>query len=80
MENFAGSFLVGWWGSEEWFWTFEPFSKLKAIICKYWKSIKMKVSMTCAWKEYEVKIKMVQEQKLQLKMEFLVGYNMKIVI
>ena len=40
----------------------------------------MKVSMTCACKEYEIKIKMVQEQKLQLKMEFLVGYNMKIVI
>ena len=30
--------------------------------------------------EYEVKIKLVQVQWLQLKMKFLVGYNMKIVI
>ena len=28
----------------------------------------------------EVKIKMLQEQYLQLKMKFLLGYNMKIVI
>ena len=32
------------------------------------------------YKEYEVKIKMVQEQWLQLKMKFLLGYNMKTVI
>ena len=31
-------------------------------------------------KEYEIKIKMVQEQWLQLKMKYLLGYNMKIVI
>ena len=30
--------------------------------------------------EYEVKIKMVQEQWLQLKMKFLLVYNMKFVI
>ena len=28
----------------------------------------------------QVKIKMLQEQYLQLKMKFLLGYNMKIVI
>ena len=39
----------------------------------------MKVSITCVYKEYNVKIKMVQKQLLQLKM-FLLGYNMKIVI
>ena len=36
--------------------------------------------MTSVYKEYEIKTKMVQEQGLQLKMEILVGYNMKIVI
>ena len=36
--------------------------------------------MACVYKEYEVKIKMVQEQWLQLKMKFLLGYNMTIVI
>ena len=36
--------------------------------------------MTCVYEEYEVKIKMVQEQWLQLKIKFLLGYNIKIVI
>ena len=36
--------------------------------------------MACAYKEYEVKIKMVHEQWLHLKIHFLLGYNMKIVI
>ena len=36
--------------------------------------------MTFKCKQYEAKIKMVQEQWLQLKMKFLLGYNMKIVI
>ena len=35
--------------------------------------------MTCVWKEYEIKTKMVQEW-LQLKMLFLLGYNLKIFI
>ena len=34
--------------------------------------------MTCIYKEYEIKTKMMQKQWLQLKMEFLGGYNMKI--
>ena len=34
--------------------------------------------MICMYKEYEIKIKMVHEQWLQLKM-FLLGYSMKIV-
>ena len=42
--------------------------------------IKIKFSMTYVYKEYEGKIKMVQDQWLQLKMMFLLGYNMKIVI
>ena len=36
--------------------------------------------MTCVYKEYEGKIKVVQEQWLQLKMKYLLGYNMKTVI
>ena len=40
----------------------------------------IKISMTCVYKQYEVKTKMVQEQLLQVKMKFLLGYNMKIAI
>ena len=36
--------------------------------------------MTCVFKEYEIKTKMVHEQWLQIKMLFLFGYNLKIVI
>ena len=31
-------------------------------------------------KEYEIRTKMAEEQRLQLKMLFLLGYNVKIVI
>ena len=37
-------------------------SKLKTALFEYWTSIKTKISMTCVSKEYEIKIKMVQEQ------------------
>ena len=36
--------------------------------------------MTCVSKEYEVKTKMVHEQWLQLKMLFLLGYNLKMLL
>ena len=36
--------------------------------------------MAYVYEEYEAKIKMVLEQRLQLKMKLLLGYNMKIVI
>ena len=36
--------------------------------------------MTRVSKYYEAKIKNVQEQRLQLKMKFLLVYNMKVVI
>ena len=35
--------------------------------------------MTCVSKEYEIKTKIGQEQWLQLKMLFLLGYNLKLV-
>ena len=41
---------------------------------------KTKNSMACVFKYYEVKIKMVQKQRLQLKMKVLLDYNMKIVM
>ena len=48
---------------------------------KRWTSIKIiKIIMNCVYKEYEVKIKMVHEQWLQLKITFLLDYNIKIVI
>ena len=53
---------------------------MNKVFCKYQTSIKIKISMTCVYKEYEVKIKMAQEQLLQLKMKFLLGFNMKTVI
>ena len=36
--------------------------------------------MTCVSKEYKIKTKMEQEQLLQLKVLFLLGYNLKIVV
>ena len=44
--------------------------KAKKTFFENWTSIKIKISSTCVYEEYEVKIKMVQEQWLQLKMKF----------
>ena len=63
---------------EEGFWWFKPFSKLKTAFCDYWTSIKIKISMTCKSKEYEIKTKVV-EGWLLLKI-ILLGYNLKIFI
>ena len=60
--------------------TIQVFFKAKTSFCKYRTSIKIEISMTCVYKEYEVKIKMVQEQWLHLKMKFLLVYYMKIFI
>ena len=60
--------------------TIPTFLKVSNNINYYWASIKIKLRMTCVFKEYDIKIKMVQEQWLHLKMKFLLGYNMKIVI
>ena len=40
---------------------------------------KTKISATYVYKWYEVKMKIVHEQQLQLKMKFLVVYKMKVV-
>ena len=48
--------------------------------CEYWTSIKIKINMTCASKEYDIKTEMELEQRLQLKILFLLGYNLKIII
>ena len=50
--------------------------KQHSVNMQYW----FKSKLTCVHKEYEVKIKMVKVQWLQLKVKLLVGYNMKIVI
>ena len=60
--------------------TNQPFSKQKTAFCECWTSIKIKINMTCVSKEYESKTIIVHEQWLQLKMLFLLGYNLKIVI
>ena len=43
-----GYFFTGWREpEEEWFWWFEPFSKLKIAFCEYGTSIKIKINMAC---------------------------------
>ena len=69
MGNFQ---FTWWWKPEKWFWPFKPFSRPKATFCKYWTLIKIKIGLTCAYKVYEVKIKMVHVQWLQPKTNFLV--------
>ena len=58
----------------------DPFSKLKTAFCEYWTSIEIKINMTQVSKEDEVKTKIEQEQWQHVKMLFLLGYNLKIVI
>ena len=43
--------------------------KAKKIFCKYWTSIKIKIRMTCVYREYKVKIKKMAQYKqwIQLK-------------
>ena len=77
MGNFGEGrdFFIGWWQSvKEWFWPFKLFSKPKTPFRKYWTSIKLK----SAWSVWN-KMETVQQQRLQLKMKFLLGYNKKIV-
>ena len=78
MRNFAWEIFlssVGIWGV---FLTIQTFFKAKNNILKT--SIKLKISVNCVFREYKVKMQMVQKQWLQLKMKFLFGYIMKIVI
>ena len=41
---------------------------------------KFKISMTCVYKDYEGKIKMLKEQLLQLKIKFLLSYLWKLLL
>ena len=72
MEILLGKFfywVVGTWGGV--ILTIWIFSKLKTTFYKYWTTwIKIKVTMTCVYKEHKVKTKMVKEQWLQLKWSF----------
>ena len=79
-QFYWGGFFTRWKEPEDkWFWRFEPFSKLETAFCECWISIKIKINMTCVSKEYKIKT-LEQEQCLQLKMLFLLGYNLKIVV
>ena len=72
-EHCWGDLFTRWQEpEEEWFWRFKIFSKLKTAFCEYWTIIKIKISMICVSKEYDIKTKMVQEEWLQLKMTFLI--------
>ena len=47
-----GKFFIGWREpKEEWFWWFEPFSKLKAAFCECWTLIKIKIKMSMKLKQ-----------------------------
>ena len=64
-----GNFLLGGENLRRSIFTIPTFSKVSTTFCKYWTSIKIKVSMTYLYKECEVKI-MLQEEWLQLKWSF----------
>ena len=61
-------------------WTIQTYFNAKDNILYIFDINKTKISMTRVSKYYEAKIKDVQEQPLQLKMKFLLVYNMKVVI
>ena len=52
-----GGCFMGWWESEEWFWPFKSYSKLKTTICKYWTLIKSKLVWPVYAKSAKVKWK-----------------------
>ena len=65
-----------WWEPEEWFWQFEIFPKQEHSL-----DTEHQLKSKLAWLVcHEIKTKMVQEQWVQLKMMFLLGYNLKIFI
>ena len=39
-------------------------------------SVKIKISLTYVYREFEIRTNMTQEQLIKLKMKFLLGYNM----
>ena len=46
LKFYWGNFFRGWKKhEEEWFWQFEPLSKLQTAFCEYWASIKIKINM-----------------------------------
>ena len=56
--NFAeGEFFTKCWGSEEWFWPFKPFSKLKTAFYEYWTPIKIKLAWSVCLKSMNLKQK-----------------------
>ena len=67
--------VVGTWGAV--ILTIWTFFKAKTTFCKYWISLKIKISMTLCVQRVYMKFKKVQEQWLQLKMKFLLDTNMK---
>ena len=78
MKNLLGDFTESRETDKEWFWPTWTFFKAEKnilrIFWRYWKSIKIKITMTCVNKEYEVHIKMEHELWLLLKIKFLLGY------
>ena len=58
-EILLGDYFVGWWDFKEWLKN-QTFFKAKILLCKYWTSIKTKISMRSMYKEYKVKITVVQ--------------------
>ena len=80
IRNFAGGNFFFYWVVRAWggviltIWTFFKANSILWILI-----ISIAISMACVSKECEIKT-MVQEQWLQLKMMFLLSYNLKIFI
>ena len=71
MKTSAWEIFIGCWEyEEERFWPFEPFSKLKTTFCRCWTSIKIKIGMTCVYREHEVKIKWYRSNDSSSKWSF----------
>ena len=76
----GGNVFIRWWVSgEKWFTPFKPFPKFKTTFCKYWILIKIKIRMTCVYREYKVKLKVVQEEwPHTAKNEVFIGFQHEI--
>ena len=73
----GGDIFSGWWEPEEWSWQFKILLKQKQHSVDTEHQLKSKLAwLVCN----EIKIKMVQEQWVQIKMMFSLGYNLKIFI
>ena len=63
-----GIFVIGGWNLKR-----SDFdnSRLKTFFCEYLTSIKIKITMVCVYKEFQIQKKMVQGKIIQINVKFL---------